>query len=1054
MPFSANDSVDILIRARSEGQDQIKALDSATKGYDSTVKANTSTLKALEETNKSLIKSVDLLTASISKSGTSTRQATKDFDDFTKSLQSIISNPAYSINSPFALLGRGAQQLTAALGPVGVAVTATAVGIGVLAKSAFDLVNTMGEGARELQNFALRLDLTVAQAQRLSFAAQLTGVNISTLEQSTRTLSNALDDPGGSGKKQIAILQQLGVSTRDLNGTQRELGSVVTDVLEKLSGLSNAAERAHDGQVLLGRGSKELIPLLANYKEATELADKFAASLDSNANAKLLEGKRAIAEFDIAWESLKKNLAAKIEPIIVPIIQVVTNVLQGPQVGGNLPKNLNPATIALLSHGGITAGQVQSSQSNDFFNNIAAAAGTNKAVSSFDSSKGKTIEGLNEIIAKAKTAQKELDAAIHGGEGSDAIKKDRAEYNKQGGIIADAQAQISNLEKLKRLPAEAQNAFASFITSMAEKVAGDASPIVKLTQQYDDFMKKNGAYLSAQQKEDARIAVSTAKLAEFTNEWAKLDATKKKIANETLTGLNSLLTEAETKDLEEHTKALNKATEASRKYNEVGMNAGVTSANNRSDFQTRLVDARTRPGDEIFAESQKYQIRLQAEHDILNIELRAAQMEGDKDKERLLTYKSILNDEEANIKFREEGELRIAEIRKQADQDARDTAGKVFDSLTANGGGGLGQFFQAEMKTIERQLFVNASSMVFDGSPLLGIGNVIPGQRGSDGKLSGIGKLLQGTILGNKGGTSVEDYTRRTAIATEKIASGVTVGPSGLPGLSVTTGIPGFESIPGGNLLNLFGSDVGGFTGSSSSSKSPIAKILGGGSSSTSGLSGFLGGALGLASGSSNFFDSLEGKGTNATVSHNEYGTSINSTHQTGAERAGTIVGGLGTIYAGTKGAIAGFKSGGVGGITSGIASIAGTAAALDPEPISKAVLGGVALVSSIIGDIFGNSKAKRASAIENYINNNQNLLPEAISRDVDISGAAAIYQSNGGVKAAGTTVVNHWNVSAMDADSFHAFATKNSSTFASAVNSSLQLGHPLSSTIANQFAN
>jgi hypothetical protein len=79
-------------------------------------------------------------------------------------------------------------------------------------------------------------------------------------------------------------------------------------------------------------------------------------------------------------------------------------------------------------------------------------------------------------------------------------------------------------------------------------------------------------------------------------------------------------------------------------------------------------------------------------------------------------------------------------------------------------------------------------------------------------------------------------------------------------------------------------------------------------------------------------------------------------TPNTGAQQAGAVVGPAGAVFGAVENAISGFKKGGVSGDAAGIASIAGRAAALDPELISKAVLAGVALVSTIVGQVFGNN--------------------------------------------------------------------------------------------------
>jgi hypothetical protein len=141
---------------------------------------------------------------------------------------------------------------------------------------------------------------------------------------------------------------------------------------------------------------------------------------------------------------------------------------------------------------------------------------------------------------------------------------------------------------------------------------------------------------------------------------------------------------------------------------------------------------------------------------------------------RRLLERLVYQKETDEAKF--DREVSYLELQQKELENYKQETGKVFDALTANGTGGIAQLFLGELKTVERQLFVNGSGLLFNQSKSLGLGNIIPGQLDGSGNLTGIGKLLQGTLFGTKSGNTVEDFTRRTAIATEKIASGVRVG--------------------------------------------------------------------------------------------------------------------------------------------------------------------------------------------------------------------------------------------------------------------------------------
>jgi hypothetical protein len=120
----------------------------------------------------------------------------------------------------------------------------------------------------------------------------------------------------------------------------------------------------------------------------------------------------------------------------------------------------------------------------------------------------------------------------------------------------------------------------------------------------------------------------------------------------------------------------------------------------------QLSELRAAPGDEVKAINEGYQIRLQ-----LAEQLRIKNREVAKEDTDLAQYRIDLAKAEADFQkesqdARLEREIKIAQYQKQQLDQYKDAAGRVFDSLTAKGGGGLRDFFTGQLKTIERQLFV------------------------------------------------------------------------------------------------------------------------------------------------------------------------------------------------------------------------------------------------------------------------------------------------------------------------------------------------------------
>lgn len=94
-----------------------------------------------------------------------------------------------------------------------------------------------------------------------------------------------------------------------------------------------------------------------------------------------------------------------------------------------------------------------------------------------------------------------------------------------------------------------------------------------------------------------------------------------------------------------------------------------------------------------------------------------------------------------------------------------------------------------------------------------------------------------------------------------------------------------------------------------------------------------------------------------------------------------------GAIVGGTLGVISGVKQGGARGALSATSSALGTAALLDPEPISKAVLAIGAAITGLVPALFGDPKKKRAEEIQRDLEDRRHVDAPAINREFDEFG-------------------------------------------------------------------
>lgn len=216
----------------------------------------------------------------------------------------------------------GARMLAGGLGLEGGALAGAGIGlagIGALA-GVVDMVKKAGESARDLQNLATQLDLTTRQAYNLSSAAKIVGVNIGALTMASRTLSAALEEPGGAGLKTADALTKLGVSLTDSSGKTRQMGDVLQETMEDLAGIADKTERARLATEIFGRGAKELLPLIDNYQDLKKAMGGLGESINDGTTKELLEADKQLNILKLHFEDFIKLVAGG---IAVPINFIV-----------------------------------------------------------------------------------------------------------------------------------------------------------------------------------------------------------------------------------------------------------------------------------------------------------------------------------------------------------------------------------------------------------------------------------------------------------------------------------------------------------------------------------------------------------------------------------------------------------------------------------------------------------------------------------------------------------------------------------------------------------
>lgn len=885
-------------------------------------------------------------------------------------------------------LAQGSAGLTGAFGTMGVAVAAVSAGLVIGVREAFNLVKTYGEAERETANLALRLGLTVTQAEKLTAEAKMTGVSISSLEQSARLLGEALANPDEQGKKAAKSLHEMGISTHDLQGNMKDLGPVVLQVLEKLSTMPEAAERARYAQETLGRGAKELMPLIANYTELQRVVASIHIGEDATGSQELLKANRAINELEASWNQFKKSLATRIAPVVVPVTFSIADALNGKHSGADF---LGALFARAVVSGAATPGSGSSAEAHGFVGPQIAPDTADAAA--FRKRDGGTKEGLEDQLKSAKKKRDDLRGLLSGGDlDKTTFDKDKGEYDKAEADMTRIQKALDSIKEAKKevkqqdqetiaLEEELGRLRAKELTGLDEILAKHQAKLMSLDKEHKlntvnrTLEDAINATLIQQYSSPAEIEKAGNKADSEIHPTIARDASKnesdlKMFFSDDIPQLRAALDKFK-KDLEHGlaTTAIRDSADGDKVRR--GLDVAL-SGNKRS-----VGDTMTAAG----ASNADLTARIAAAHEIFDIETRHLDLIADQGKRE---------EEMAKARKKESDEIYAAEAKHEEDLQAQRQ--KDLDEYKSFFVGFLNAALQQHISGLSIQNYLkgfghqildkaagNVAGLTFDtvqkNLP------TIPGQTNAQGGLTTLGKVLNGVPgLGHQNAaqqpavaatthlTTSTDLLRTSVDNLNSTLQGRAGGPgSGAPGTGTSSpsfGIPGVNSSGGfgsfGSFGNVFGTEDG----------------------SQAQVSGDIGDGLPMDS---------------TGMDHGVQPVS------TGTPGIGTMAAGGLAAAGGTMQAISGFSKGGAKGITQGIGGAltagAGIAAMIPGGQLVALGLGIAAGVTDLIGSFMGSSKDLREKAINTEISKDQYLAPTALNTTQGPGGTYEDFDAHGNIR-------------------------------------------------------
>lgn len=185
-------------------------------------------------------------------------------DGLTRSLDAA-DKQAGGLGGSFQKLGGIAKSTATLLAGLG---TAAIGGLAVLGKQAID-------AADNLNDLSQRTGVSVESLSKFGAAAQDSGSSVEEVAKAMSKLQKGIVDPASKASE---ALRSIGVSSTDAQGKIRGVDQIMLDIADKMSKMTDPAQKTALAMDLFGKSGMNLIPMLSEGKNALS---QYAATIDT-----------------------------------------------------------------------------------------------------------------------------------------------------------------------------------------------------------------------------------------------------------------------------------------------------------------------------------------------------------------------------------------------------------------------------------------------------------------------------------------------------------------------------------------------------------------------------------------------------------------------------------------------------------------------------------------------------------------------------------------------------------------------------------------------------
>lgn len=226
-------------------------------------------------------------------------------------------------------MGSLSTKMTAIIGVSAAVVTA----IVAIEKALIEMTLAQAEAARETENMAQVMGMTTTEYQELDYILKTVGYSAEQAQGDLSMLAErAMDAAEGVGEG-AELFNKLGINVEKSRGILKSQSELFTEVVDKLSKMTDETERNAIASALLNTTGERLVPILnatsGELETMRQRAHELGVVLAEEDVTALSDLSKTAGEFQAAGEGLQKMIAGKMSPSLENLLDKGTDVVVG-----------------------------------------------------------------------------------------------------------------------------------------------------------------------------------------------------------------------------------------------------------------------------------------------------------------------------------------------------------------------------------------------------------------------------------------------------------------------------------------------------------------------------------------------------------------------------------------------------------------------------------------------------------------------------------------------------------------------------------------------------